>query len=246
MAYNPNANIVVSGKTFENVPSVQFKTPDGAMVNFAHVGGQIRFSPTLEEQTHNVANYQDVIIDPVTSTLLNQLDSDFVAKNIKKGVDLFGLMGTMESGSAEKIVIGSIKPTADITSLDITHNMGSIPKAYLFFSLEPYYNSQIIFSYAVNASQTARSYKFINSVPGSAGNIAYTQFTYANATEKVKFNSAIPKYNRGMVFKSFTTTTCKLDTTIASLDSELVKDKTYIYMFFNTEAYNSYLSNIIK
>jgi hypothetical protein len=49
MAYNPNANIVVSGKTFMDVPSVQFKTPDGATVNFAHVGGSIRFSPTLEE-----------------------------------------------------------------------------------------------------------------------------------------------------------------------------------------------------
>ena len=95
MSYNPNANIVVSGKTFENVPSVQFKTPDGTMVKFAHVGGQIRFSPTLEEQTQNVANYEDVIIDPITSTLLNQLDSDFVAENIKKDVDLFGLVGTL-------------------------------------------------------------------------------------------------------------------------------------------------------
>ena len=99
MAYNPNANIVISGKTFMDVPSVQFKTPDGAMVNFAHVGGQIRFSPTLEEQTEDVANYQDVIINPITSTLLNQLDSDFVAENIKKGVDLFGLSGTLEAGS---------------------------------------------------------------------------------------------------------------------------------------------------
>lgn len=98
MAYNPSTNIVVSGKTFMDVPAVQFKTPDGATVNFAHVGGQIRFSPTLEEQTEDVANYQDVIIDPITSTLLNQLDSDFVAENIKKDVDLFGLMGTMEGG----------------------------------------------------------------------------------------------------------------------------------------------------
>lgn len=98
MAYNPSTNIVVSGKTFTDVPSVLFKTPDGSTVNFAHVGGQIRFSPTLEEQTQNVANYEDVIIDPITSTLLNQLDSDFVAENIKKDVDLFGLVGTLEAG----------------------------------------------------------------------------------------------------------------------------------------------------
>lgn len=98
MAYNPSTNIVVSGKTFMDVPAVQFKTPDGATVNFAHVGGSIRFSPTLEEQTNNVENFSNAIIDPITSTLLNQLDSDFVAENIKKGVDLFGLSGTLEAG----------------------------------------------------------------------------------------------------------------------------------------------------
>lgn len=100
MAYNPSTNIVVSGKTFTDVPSVQFKTPDGAMVNFAHVGGSIRFSPTLEEQTNNVENFSNAIIDPITSTLLNQLDSDFVAENIKKDVDLFGLVGTLEAGGS--------------------------------------------------------------------------------------------------------------------------------------------------
>ena len=103
MAYNPSANIVISGKTFMDVPSVQFKTPDGATVNFAHVGGSIRFSPTLEEQTNNVENFSNAIIDPITSTLLNQLDSDFVAENIKKDVDLFGLVGTLEAGGSSAI-----------------------------------------------------------------------------------------------------------------------------------------------
>lgn len=128
MAYNPSTNIVVSGKTFTDVPSVQFKTPDGATVNFAHVGGQIRFSPTLEEQTEDVANYQDVIIDPITSTLLNQLDSDFVAENIKKDVDLFGLMGTMEGGSS--FSTGTVTGIDDNTNLRITveHGLGKRPQ----------------------------------------------------------------------------------------------------------------------
>lgn len=123
MAYNPNANIVISGKTFMDVPSVQFKTPDGATVNFAHVGGSIRFSPTLEEQTNNVENFSNAIIDPITSTLLNQLDSDFVAENIKKGVNLFGLLGTMEAGGGgginlgdyfTNIIVASITPAEDM------------------------------------------------------------------------------------------------------------------------------------
>lgn len=119
MAYNPNANIVISGKTFTDVPSVQFKTPDGAMVNFAHVGGSIRFSPTLEEQTNNVENFSNAIIDPITSTLLNQLDSDFVAENIKKDINLFGLLGTLEASGGNtmfgrKFEYGSITPADDI------------------------------------------------------------------------------------------------------------------------------------
>lgn len=129
MAYNPNANIVISGKTFMDVPSVQFKTPDGATVNFAHVGGSIRFSPTLEEQTNNVENFSNAIIDPITSTLLNQLDSDFVAENIKKDVDLFGLLGTLEAGGGggTKISTGTYTPTNDTAHITVPHMLGVIP-----------------------------------------------------------------------------------------------------------------------
>lgn len=130
MAYNPSTNIVVSGKTFMDVPAVQFKTPNGATVNFAHVGGQIRFSPTLEEQTEDVANYQDVIINPITSTLLNQLDSDFVAENIKKDVDLFGLLGTLEDGGG--FVSGTITPASSAIQT-ITHNLGKQPTGIAIF-----------------------------------------------------------------------------------------------------------------
>lgn len=129
MAYNPNANIVISGKTFMDVPSVQFKTPDGATVNFAHVGGSIRFSPTLEEQTNNVENFSNAIIDPITSTLLNQLDSDFVAENIKKDVNLFGLLGTLEAGGGggTKISTGTYTSTDDTAHITVPHMLGVIP-----------------------------------------------------------------------------------------------------------------------
>lgn len=131
MAYNPSTNIVVSGKTFMDVPAVQFKTPDGATVNFAHVGGQIRFSPTLEEQTQNVANYEDVIIDPITSTLLNQLDSDFVAENIKKDVDLFGLLGTLEAGGGGiNATAGTLNVSSDTNDYILTHGLGEVPKFF--------------------------------------------------------------------------------------------------------------------
>lgn len=139
MAYNPSANIVISGKTFMDVPSVQFKTPNGATVNFAHVGGSIRFSPTLEEQTNNVENFSNAIIDPITSTLLNQLDSDFVAENIKKDVDLFGLVGTLEAGgTSNNIVAGSFTLSESLTTssplyIDVTFPKNERPLMYCVY-----------------------------------------------------------------------------------------------------------------
>ncbi len=122
MAYSPGTNIVVSGKTFINVPSVKFKTPDGDTVNFAHITGQLRVTPELEEYTQQVTNFESIVVDPVTSTLLSRLDSDFVAENIKKDVDLFGLMGTFEGGDMKigdihfvgGTIIFSETPTGDV------------------------------------------------------------------------------------------------------------------------------------
>lgn len=156
MAYNPSTNIVVSGKTFMDVPAVQFKTPNGATVNFAHVGGQIRFSPTLEEQTQDVANYEDVIIDPITSTLLNQLDSDFVAENIKKDVDLFGLVGTMEAGGEYIIKHGSRTFTENTfpytAPVVIEHGLGKYPLFFIGVSgtVGSYYGGAIAYIIATS------------------------------------------------------------------------------------------------
>ena len=186
MAYNPSTNIVVSGKTFMDVPAVQFKTPNGATVNFAHVGGQIRFSPTLEEQTEDVANYQDVIINPITSTLLNQLDSDFVAENIKKDVDLFGLVGTSE-GEKAGIVTGYIIPAEDITGdIEITHNLGEIPKLAVVyrelsadgFGNETITSGEVAFSMAINNEEKGCGYYFDSSSYSSSINLAVGMFSY--------------------------------------------------------------------
>lgn len=44
-----------------------------------------------------VDGFNRVTVEPITKELLSQLDSDFVAANIKKGVDILGLTGTLES-----------------------------------------------------------------------------------------------------------------------------------------------------
>lgn len=182
MAYNPNANIVISGKTFMDVPSVQFKTPDGATVNFAHVGGFIRFSPTLEEQTNNVENFSNVIIDPITSTLLNQLDSDFVAENIKKDVDLFGLVGTLEAGGGINATAGTLNVSSDTNDYILTHGLGEVPKFFAIgminnFTLLTNKNSILIGAYGfsdVDIQYCITSSSSINAANGVLGEGAIT------------------------------------------------------------------------
>lgn len=174
MAYNPSANIVVSGKTFMDVPAVQFKTPNGATVNFAHVGGQIRFSPTLEEQTEDVANYQDVIINPITSTLLNQLDSDFVAENIKKDVDLFGLLGTLEAGGGGiNATAGTLNVSSDTNDYILTHGLGEVPKFFAIGMITNFTlltNKNYILIGAYGFSDVDIQYRITSSSPTSAAN----------------------------------------------------------------------------
>lgn len=101
-------DLVISGKTFEGVPSIQIKTAYGGMTTFANVEGNRNATPSLESQVINVAEYETITVNPITSILLNQLDSDFVAGNIKNGVDLFGLMGTMESGNNIRVETGTV------------------------------------------------------------------------------------------------------------------------------------------
>lgn len=172
MAYNPNANIVISGKTFMDVPSVQFKTPDGATVNFAHVGGSIRFSPTLEEQTNNVENFSNAIIDPITSTLLNQLDSDFVAENIKKDVDLFGLVGTLEAGGGGiNATAGTLNVSSDTSNYILTHGLGEVPKFFAIGMINKFNsltNKQSILIGAYGFSDANLQYRIASTSPTNA------------------------------------------------------------------------------
>lgn len=244
MAYNPNANIVISGKTFTDVPSVQFKTPDGATVNFAHVGGSIRFSPTLEEQTNNVENFSNAIIDPITSTLLNQLDSDFVAENIKKDVDLFGLVGTSE-GEKAGIVTGYIIPAEDITGdIEITHNLGEIPKLAVVyrelsvdgFRHETMVAKEVAFSIAINNEKKGCGYYFDSSSYDSYLKVASGMSGYTINFSLNQQNWA--PHLTGSCVHSCTETTAKLFPIVNSFNNKFAAGHKYRWILMTETAFN--------
>lgn len=82
-------------------------------------------SPSTSEQTvcaSGVYTTGAQKVAAITKNLLAQLDPDFVAANIKKDVDLFGLVGTLEAGGGgaqfgdyDIVQTGTITPASDIS-----------------------------------------------------------------------------------------------------------------------------------
>lgn len=60
-------------------------------------------TPSLSQQTISPDSgkvLSGVTVEPITSTLLTSLDSDFKAENIAEGVNMFGVAGTHAGGAA--------------------------------------------------------------------------------------------------------------------------------------------------
>lgn len=105
-------------------------------------------SPSTSEQTvcaSGVYTTGAQKVAAITKNLLAQLDPDFVAANIKKDVDLFGLVGTLEAGGASFELPSNIthfaidKFTAVSNRQDATigHSLGAVPKIAILFRAGP-------------------------------------------------------------------------------------------------------------
>ena len=112
------------------------KTGTGVTVSASElVSGNKALTPSTTAQANiDVKNYATASVAAITKELLASLDTDFVAENIKKDVDLFGLLGTLEAGGEYVIEHGSRTFTEDTfpstTPVIIEHSLGKTP---LFF-----------------------------------------------------------------------------------------------------------------
>lgn len=96
------------------------KTGTGVTVSASElVSGNKALTPSTTAQANiDVKNYATASVAAITKELLASLDTDFVAENIKKDVDLFGLLGTLEAGGGGG---GGSAPSAkwnDVTFID--------------------------------------------------------------------------------------------------------------------------------
>lgn len=139
-------------------------------------------TPSLSAQTISPDSgkvLSSVSVAAITKELLASLDADFVAENIKKDVDLFGLLGTLEGGGdfnvsdfygASKATSGQFTVATDTSGgIIIYHELGVAPK---LFAVYPSEDSLASISQATGQRYTAGgmfiSSKFVNAGTNSA------------------------------------------------------------------------------
>lgn len=113
-------------------------------------------TPSLSQQTISPDSgkvLSGVTLEPITSTLLTSLDSDFKAENIAEGVDMFGLVGTMQAG-----------PSVETCTVTIKHSM---PKSTLYAYTMLRYDSTSGVTLEWEAGLAASEPSFTNIVCGS-------------------------------------------------------------------------------
>lgn len=136
---NNSVTVTPSVTNTEGYISGGTKTGTGVKVSASElVSGNKALTPSSEAQAGiDVANYSTVSVGAITKELLASLDADFVAENIKKDVDLFGLIGALEAGGGGggNFATGTFTTTDDITSnVVINHNLGVKPKFIIVVS----------------------------------------------------------------------------------------------------------------
>lgn len=115
-------------------------------------------TPSLSAQTISPDSgkvLSSVSVAAITKELLASLDTDFVAENIKKDVDLFGLIGTLAGGGGGDAVTGSFTGESN-TYHDFRFNetnLGFTPDVFIMYPSE--YPNTV-------SSRTSAAVQFLN------------------------------------------------------------------------------------
>ena len=102
----------------------------------AELQDKVVISPELEEKTAT-PSAEDQIIMPTAGKYLSKVtvdgDSNFIAENIKNGVEIWGVTGTMPEG-VTGISYGQFTVT-NRSSVTVNHSLGVKPKAVMMYPI---------------------------------------------------------------------------------------------------------------
>ena len=152
-----NKAITPSETAQSGIDVTNFKTASVGAISSTYVGSGVTrkaaatVAPSTSEQTvcaSGVYTTGEQKVSAITKELLASLDADFIADNIKKDVDLFGLIGTLEAGGGggdfdfsllggvNFVKSGSFTPAQDTFSVFVTDNdfLTITPKLYIIYT----------------------------------------------------------------------------------------------------------------
>ena len=127
-------NVTIAGAQYSDVPAIDLPKTGGGTARFYDPQGNKVLTPSLAAQTNvDVKTFATASVAAITKELLASLDSDFVAGNIKDGVNLFGLVGTLEAGGGGGGVLTGTLIPASTAIQTITHNLGRTPSGIVIY-----------------------------------------------------------------------------------------------------------------
>lgn len=211
-----NKTLTPSETAQSGIDVTNFKTASVGAISSTYVGSGVSkkaaatVAPSTSEQTvcaSGVYTTGEQKVSAITKELLASLDADFIADNIKKDVDLFGLIGTLEAGGgggSVKLAHGTLTFASDTTIAGaggeyyVTHNLGVAPNFALIFAKSFSAKYDFICSYFNSigiSNYTDRGRTFaISAVSGY--NIQYSQSSVSQNTTTAETTDKL--YIRGV------------------------------------------------
>lgn len=105
--------------------------------------------------------------DPATA------DPDLIPENIREGIDIFGVLGTMVEG-AQGFDCGTVIPSNGLTEITVEHGLGVVPK------------------YVALVSKPSLVASKVHMIATSTNGVGYAFYVYTNATKYVANDLSVP------------------------------------------------------
>ena len=130
-------------------------------------------------------------------------DSNLAAGNIKSGVSIFGVNGTLSGGLFSKYEIIKITPTSDTERPEIQHGLGVVPDGFMFFTKAFANTTTTTYAY-MGISDISSTYKPVNAaIARMSGATATVRSTNSNSTGTIQNSTSSETFFTSTTISAF-------------------------------------------